>query len=186
MLCLRREEGLSTPNECGAHEPELSLLTPQTCESDRRISVSGSIHRWSHNVCDSSYCDGAPTSSRSASCKDSSGSAWTKKSTTLFFGLLNVFYWMKTPAGMLTWFRQSQSRVFPGTLYHAGHVATTTCHGDDLPKARPRSMRRCATASESNDGHSGTDNEGFFLKRTIRWNGRTYCFMWCADLAHAK
>ena len=44
----------------------------------------------------------------------------------------SVDLWARTHSRALSSDGWTQGKVFPGTLYHASHVATSTCHGDDF------------------------------------------------------
>ena len=47
--------------------------------------------------------------------------------------------------------------MFPGRLFHAGHAATTMCHGDDF------------LVEASLEARGSLDSDGCFLKHTMRW-----------------
>ena len=88
----------------------------------------------------------------------------------------------------------TQSKVFPGTLYHASQVVTSTCHGDDFfVEASLKGLDKGETALRNHFETErlavvgpGRDSEGRSLKQTVRWVEHKRCCRWTADPAQAE
>ena len=84
--------------------------------------------------------------------------------------------------------------MFPGTLFHADHVVTTTCLGDDfLVQASQEGLGTVAATLRNHDETKrvavvgpGRVSEGRFLGRTKRWAEHTCCSTWTADPTQAE